>query len=73
MLIAGIYASGGISAQAEKEYKTLLAQLRIFPPRHVRGGWIRKKTKSARRERERYLQEIPHEMQAGYYNPRYKH
>lgn len=73
MLVAGIYSAGGYSPAHVKQYRAMLAQLGIHPPRHVKTGWVRHKTKTSRRERERYIQPIPHDMQAGYNNPNYKH
>lgn len=75
MLIAGIYGAGGYSPANERIFR------RLCLLHGVRAGvWYsktahsRRKTKSSRRERERYIQEIPHDMaQAGYHNPRYKH
>ena len=73
MLIAGIYTAGGYSPANEKQFRAILAQFRITMPRHIKKGWIRNKTKTSRRERERYIQPIPHDLTPSYLRDGYKH
>ena len=73
MLVAGIYSAGGYSPAHVKQYRARLAELGITPPRHVKTGWVRHKTKTSRRERERYIQPIPHDLTPSYSRDGYKH
>ena len=73
MLIAGIYSAGGYSPANEKHFRAILAQFGIAKPRHIKKGWIRHKTKTSRRERERYIQPIPHDLTPSYLRDGYKH